>query len=104
MAQCVVWCALCSAMLAEGVLLCACFRQRGQIGVCTQVSAALKAQLHPSAEMQAALQLQNATFDSLDEGVLPEACRTGSAFEPGALRARMHDAFRWTAKPASVHD
>ena len=60
--------------------------------------------MHPSAEMQAALQMQDAAFDSLDEGVLSEACRTGSAPEPGALRARMHDAFRWIAEPASVHD
>ena len=102
--QCVNWCALCSAVLAKGVPSCTCFRQRGQLGVCTQVSAALKAQLHPSAEMQAALQLQDAAFDSLDEGVLSEACRTGGAPEPGALHARMHDAFRRVVKPASVHD
>ena len=90
--------------LLQGLLLRPCFRQWGQVGVCTQVSAALKAQLHPSAEMQAALQLQDAAFDSLGEGVLSEACRTGSVPEPGALRARMHDAFRWIAKPAPVHD
>ena len=97
MSQCVIWGALCSAVLAGGLLLRACFGQRGQVGVCTQVSAAVKAQLHPSAEMQAALQLQDAAFDSMDEGVLSEACRTGSAPEPGALRVRMHDAFRWIA-------
>ena len=95
---------VCSAVLAKGLLLRACFMQRGQVGVCMQVSAALKAQLHPSAEMQTALQMQDAAFDSLDGGVLSEACRTGSAPEPGDLRARMHDAFRWIAKPAPVLD
>ena len=79
---------------AEGLLSRTCLRQRGHVGVCMQVSAALKAQLHPSAEMQNALQLQDAAFDSLNDGAQPEACRTGSASGPGTLHARMHDAFR----------
>ena len=90
--------------LLRGVLSRTCLKQRGQVGVCTQVSAALKAQLHPSAELQTALRVQDAAFDSLAEGALSSTCGTGSAPEPGALRARMHDAFRWAAEPASVHD